>query len=169
MKKRLWIVFACLMILLAIALPAAAKVDRTEFEGVMILNDILDPGEEWLSKDGTKIFLRNYVEEYLLEADDDRFNGKMTFTIGGNLKTSDVPDVFFYGRFWGFMLIQNDGGAWVGTFAGNRSEEGFNYGHSVLHGQGGYEGLMAKVDYARTDTTFPYGPIKMMGFIQELE
>lgn len=169
MKKKLLIVLACLVILFAIAIPVTANVERTEFEGTMFWNGVLDPGQEWLSKDGTKIFLRNYVEEYLLEVDDPRLSGTMIFTAGGNLKVSDIPEVYIYGRFWGNILIENDGGAWAGAYAGNRTQEGFNFGHSVLHGQGGYEGLMAKVEYARTDTTFPYGPVKMMGIIQEQE
>lgn len=167
MKKKLLTLLITLLMLSLVAIPATAKTDWTEIEGLMTRVGLLDEGREWFSKDGTKIFARDVQELYEVEANDNRLSGDLYYTFSGNLKFTGVPPVFFYGHFWGNIVIENEGGTWEGANTGVRTEEGYHYAFSVLHGHGDYEGLVAHIYFAREDTTDPYGPISFEGLIKE--
>ena len=167
MNKKLFTVFVCLMVMVIIAIPVTAKTDWTEFEGMLSFQGGgCDPENEWLSKDFTKVFGRDCHDTYSMVVDDARLEGTLYLTFNFNFKYTGVPPAFFYGPIWGSIVIENEGGTWKGNFNGSRSEEGFNYGFSVLHGTGEYEGMLAHLTFIRENTTDPYGDIMIEGLVK---
>jgi hypothetical protein len=85
--------------------------------------------------------------------DDDRLCGDALVTINCNFQFA-APPVYVYGRMWGTERIENAGGYWEGHWVGERTEQGYSYIKAVLHGHGEYEGLLARVEYARESPFF---------------
>ena len=148
MRKKLLIVLACLVLLTAISFPVTAETKWTAFEGIMTKIADLPGGEEYFSKDFTKIFVRDVSELYIMDVNDPRLDGELTFTFSGMLKITDTP-AFVFGQFSGRVYVENADGYWEGNNFTRRTEQGYNYGFSVLHGHGDYEGMIAHVDFTR--------------------
>jgi hypothetical protein len=165
MKKILFALLACMMVLSIMVTPVSAATIWSEFEGVASKVDNLPGGEEWFSKDFTKLFARDVGELWVVDVDDARLDGELTFIFSANLKVTDEP-VFIYGRMWGRMNLENDEGYWEGLWTGERTEQGDNYGFSVLHGHGDYEGMIAHVYWAREAANGLYAPMTVYGVIK---
>lgn len=163
MKKTLF-VFACVMVLLMMAGTVSAKTNWTEFEGTLTKVADLPGGEEYYSKDFTKIFIRDLSELYIMDVDDPRLDGDLTFTFNGTLNVTDEP-VFVYGQFSGRIFLENEGGYWEGNNFTRRTEEGYNYGFSVLHGHGNYEGMLAHINFTR-EVVCLFCEIDVQGFVK---
>ena len=164
MKKKLFTAFACLVMVSIMVIPAVAETPWTAFEGTLSFVEPLPGGEEWYSKDFTKVYARNIKERYTMDVDDPRLDGVATLTANFSFHITDFP-VFVYGPIWGSVYLENEGGYWEGRVAGERTKEGFNDLSAVLHGHGGYEGMHAKVDFWR-GTTDLYGDFVVKGEVR---
>jgi hypothetical protein len=164
MKKKLWIVLASLMMLAVVVIPVSARTNWTAFDGTLTKVSDLPGGNEWYSKDFTMVFCRNLRERYTMDVDDTRLDGIYDLTFSANFHITDPPAIV-YGPIWGNIHLSNDGGYWVGRIAGSRTEQGYNYLFGVLHGHGGYEGMLAHVYYSR-ETTGLYDVITVRGYIK---
>jgi hypothetical protein len=164
MKKRLFIFVAGLVVLSILAAPVAAGTIRTEYEGVEYFVESISPGREWVSDDGV-YHVRGAQEAYEDVVDDPRLCGELVVTINANFAFADYP-VIVYGPMWGTTRIENENGYWEGSWVGQRTEEGFSYIRCVLHGHGAYEGLQARVEYARESPVFT-DPFAVHGVVME--
>ena len=164
MKKTLFVVVACLMMLSVVVIPVTAQETWTEFVGSSTKLGDLDGGESWFSKDGTKLFARDLRESWTVEMDDTRLGGDLTLTYSGNFHVTDFP-VFIYGPIMGSVLIENADGYWEGRISGERTKEGCNYLFSVMHGHGDYEGMLAHVYFVR-ETPYFFEPMEMHGVVK---
>lgn len=162
MKKIVFAVIACLMMLSSMAAPASAQTPRTAFEGTEYFVTYLAPGDRWITGDGV-LHVRGAEELYLMDVDDPRLNGDFYLTYNANLHLADPP-VFAYGPLSGSFTIVNEGGNWEGHFAGMRTREGFNYFVAELRGYGDYAGMHAHAYFAREETNL-VGPMTVQGFI----
>lgn len=165
MKKILLAVIACLMLISIAVTPVSAKKIKTEFTGTSTYLYPISVERLWYP-DGDRLHVRGLVEYYDFQTTDPRLNGTSTQISNCNFRFSEDPDVQVYGPIWGTTILENDGGYWEGNSTGVRTADGFNYHHEILHGYGGYEGLMAKIYYAR-EITDPYGPMQAYGVILE--
>jgi hypothetical protein len=164
MRKRLFILVAGLIVLSILAAPVAAGTIRTDYEGFEYFVGPVSPGRQWVSEDGV-LHMRGVQQAFQDDVSDPRVSGYVVLTLNGNLQFADPP-VMFYGRMWGTARIDNDGGYWEGSFVGERTEQGFTYGHVVLHGHGAYEGLQARADFVREDPD-PTAPSSIHGVVME--
>lgn len=153
MSKRIFkLSVASLLVLLILVAPIAARTTRTEYAGTENYVGPVAAGRQWVSEDGV-LHIRGGVEAYDDDVDDRRLCGDSLVTVNANFKLADPP-VFVYGRMWGTFRIENDGGYWEGHWVGERTEQGYSYIKAVLHGHGEYEGLLARVEYARESPFF---------------
>jgi len=164
MKKTLLIVVACLMMLSVVVIPVSAQNPWTEFEGRATPVGSLPGGDSWFSKDGTKWFIRDFQESWIVNMDDIRLAGNLTLTYSGNFHFTDLP-VYIYGPFMGSVHIENADGYWEGRISGERTEVGSNYLFSVMHGHGDYEGMLAHVYFVRETPDFA-APMEMHGVVK---
>jgi len=153
-----------LLILFVLAAPAAAMTTRTEYSGTESYVSSITPGRQWFSEDGV-LHIRGGQEAYCDEVSDPRISGDSLVTLNANFHLADPP-VYVYGRMWGTFRIENDGGYWEGPWVGERTEQGFSYIRTVLHGHGGYEGLQARAEYAR-ETPDPTADFSVSGVIMD--
>jgi hypothetical protein len=167
MKKMLLGVFACLMLLSITVSPVSAKKTKTTFTGTSYYQEEISMERFWFP-DGDRVHIRGLVETYWFETDDERLTGLSYQTSNCNFRFSEDPEVQIYGPIWGTTILENDGGYWEGHSQGVRTADGFNYHHEVLHGHGGYEGLMARI-YYMLEITNPFGPMQAYGEILEPE
>lgn len=147
--------FLTMLILLAAALPAQAKVVKTEFTGFAYFHHVIDEGE--LSNPDGNIHVRGWTELYFDDMSDPRMSGFETVVANLNFQSAPPP-VFGTGPMWGTSRIENEGGYWDTTWTGVRDEQGFSYIRVVAHGHGGYEGLKAIYEGSRLspDPTYPW-------------
>lgn len=165
MSKRIFkLSVASLLVLLILVAPIAARTTRTEYVGTENYVGPVAAGRQWVSEDGV-LHIRGGVEAYDDDVDDPRLCGDSLVTVNANFKLADPP-VFVYGRMWGTFRIENDGGYWEGHWVGERTEEGFSYIRTVLHGHGGYEGLLARADYVREDPS-PIAAFSVSGVVMD--
>ena len=165
MKKQLFILVAGLVVLSIVAAPVAAGTIRTEYDGFEYYVDSISPGREWVSDDGV-YHVRGAQEAYEDDVSDPRLCGDTVVTINGNFQFADYP-VIIYGPMWGTARITNGAGYWEGSWVGRRTEsEGFSYIRCVLHGHGDYEGLQARVEYARESPVFT-DPFEILGVVMD--
>jgi hypothetical protein len=162
--KKVLVVFACLTVLAMTVSTVSAQGPWSQFEGTLTKIADLPGGEEYFSKDFTKIFIRDLSELYIMDVDDPRLDGELTFTFNGILNITDEP-VFVYGQFSGSVYLENAGGYWEGNNFTRRTEEGYNYGFSVLHGHGDYEGMLAHVNFTR-EVVCLYCEFEVDGFVK---
>jgi hypothetical protein len=153
------------MMLAVVVLPVYAETPWTAVVGTATWVEPLPGGSERVSKDFTMWFGRNLRERYWVDMNDERLTGTMIHTYSGNLHVADDPEVVVYGPLYGSIYLSNDGGYWEGRTAGLRTEQGYNYAHSVLHGHGDYEGLIAHLYHTR-ETTGLYDVIMVHGFVK---
>ena len=164
-KKILLAIVVCMMLLPMAVAPVAAKTIKTEFTGTSTYQEEISMERYWFP-DGDRVHIRGLVETYWFETTDDRLTGLSHQTSNCNFRFSEDPFVQIYGPIWGTTILENDGGYWEGQSVGKRTVDGFNYHHEILHGHGGYEGLMAKIYYVR-EITDPFGPMQAYGVILE--
>lgn len=164
MKKILLVGFVFLVMLGIGVTPVSANT-KTEFTGTSnFVEQIGDFDRDWYS--GVAYHIRGLLEKYTLVTTDPRLTGDSFQCSNVNFFSTDPP-VYFYGPIWGTDHIENDGGYWTGTFSGKRTKEfGFSYFIEILHGHGGYEGLIARIHFVR-EMTDPYGPIQAYGVVIE--
>ena len=164
MKKQLFILAAGLIVLSILVAPVAAGTIRTEYEGVEYFVEKLSSGREWVSDDGV-YHIRGAQEAYEDVVDDPRLCGDTIVTINANFQFADNP-VIVYGPMWGTSRIDNEDGYWEGSWVGKRTEQGFSYIRAVMKGHGAYEGLQARVDYARESPVFT-DPFAVHGVVMD--
>jgi len=165
MSKRIFrLSVASLVVLLVLVAPAAAEATRTEYGGTEYYVDTVAAGRQWVSEEGV-LHIRGGQEAYHDDVTDARLTGDSLVTLNANFQLVDPP-VFVYGRMWGTFRIENDGGYWEGSWVGERTEQGFSYIRTVLHGHGDYEGLQARAEYAR-ETPDPTAPFSVSGVIKD--
>ena len=153
---------ALLLILFVLVAPAAAMTTQTEYAGTEYYVGPITGGRQWLSEDGV-LHIRGGEEAYRDEVSDPRLSGDSLVTVNANFHLAEPP-VYVYGRMWGTFRIENDGGYWEGHWVGERTEQGSSYIRTVLHGHGGYDGLLARADYVR-ETPNPTAPFIVSGVV----
>jgi hypothetical protein len=166
MNKRLLSLLAVVLTVFSVlAVPVAAQMNRTEYEGMEYFVGPVTPGRQWISEDGV-LHIRGGQEAYRDEVDDPRLCGDTVVTLNANFHLADPP-VFVYGRMWGTFRIENEGGYWEGSWVGERTElQGFSYIRGVLHGHGAYEGLQARAEYVR-ESPDPTASFAVHGMVME--
>ncbi len=114
MRKTTSIV-GILFVLLALAMPAAAKTDRIPFSGQDTFVEQTDPGRVWFSDHGRIMHVRGSVSTYTSTSDSIYFGGDAVIVVNYNLDTSTGN-----GQLWGtsHSTIGDGGfdGTWVGKF-----------------------------------------------------
>ncbi len=164
MKKWTLILLVSSMTVSFLVVPVAAKMIRTEYEGVSTCGPVIG-GRDWISKGGVS-HLRGGSLACTDVVNDERINGDELLTVNYNFKSA-VPPVFIYGPMWGKARISNENGYWEGSWVGERTkEDGYSYIRAVLRGYGDYEGLQARVDYIR-ESPDPAAPYQVYGVIME--
>lgn len=112
---------------------------------VPVLN--VDPGEliriDPIVEDGRHVAgvdcVRDQVWRHEVKVDDPRLSGLMTSTWSWD----DFDAVTDTSTAWGTITIENDAGAWTGSFTGVELPTGRMDTHAWLIGTGAYEGLAA--------------------------
>ena len=107
----------------------------------------VDPGEltriDPIVEDGRRVAgvdcIRNQVWRHEAELSDPRLAGTMTTSWNWD----DFGVAASVGPSWGTIAIENDGGAWTGTFTGVELPDGTMDTHAWLGGSGAYAGLTA--------------------------
>jgi len=163
MKKTLVVLIGLLVIMFGLVGPAAAQTTTTPFTGVHTVGADLDPGYSWLS-DGVFHWRGRAVQSFF-DVSDDRLDGEGFFTLNLNWQMIPLP-AMFTGPAWGEVYIDNDTGSWHGIWQGTRDENGHAYIRVVLHGEGAYEGLQARI-WGERLTPDSTQPVELTGFILE--
>lgn len=153
---------ASLLVFLILVAPVAARTTRTEYAGTENYAGPVAPGRQWVSEDGV-LHIRGGQEAYCDDVSDSRLSGDSLVTLNANFHLAEPP-VYVYGRMWGTFRIENDGGYWEGHWVGKRTQQGSSYIRTVLHGHGGYEGLLARAQYVR-ETPDPTAPFSVSGVV----
>jgi hypothetical protein len=165
MSKRIFnLSVASLLVLVVLAAPVAAGTTRTEYAGTEYYGGPITGGRQWISGDGV-LHIRGGEESYYDDVSDPRLSGDSVVTVNANFQFAEPP-VFVYGQMWGTFRIENDGGYWEGHWVGERTEQGFSYIRTVLHGHGDYDGLLARAEYVREDPN-PSAPFSVSGVIMD--
>lgn len=162
-RKRILVGVMFLLILLVFTTPALANTEKSEFSGTSYLTALLDPGIT-THPDGNE-HVRGLSLQYddVVEAGDPRVGGTDTIVANYNFKPVPLPGGLA-GPMWGTLRVENAGGYWEGTWAGERTEDGFLFVRAVYHGRGGYEGLKAKV-YIERLSPDPAAPATFRGYV----
>jgi len=76
---------------------------------------------------------------------DERLSGARTLDVSVDTRADDSADL------WGRSILTNDGGTWEGFFFGT-VDPGYTTHHvrSLMHGSGGYEGLLLRLEVTGT-------------------
>lgn len=111
MRKTTGIVVA-LFVLLALAMPAAAKTDRIPFSGVDTFIAQTDPGRQWVSDDGI-LHVRGSVSTYTSTSDSVYYAGEAVIVVNYNLDLATGN-----GQLWGTSHLSNGDGGFDGTWVG---------------------------------------------------
>jgi hypothetical protein len=165
MSKRIFkLSVASLVVLVLLVAPVAARTTQTEYGGTEDYVGPVTGGLQWVSEDGV-LHIRSGEESYYDDVSDLRLSGDSLVTVNANFQFAEPP-VYVYGRMWGTFRIENNGGHWEGHWVGKRTEQGFSYIRTVLHGHGGYDGLLARADYVR-ETPDPTAPFSVGGVVIE--
>ncbi|HVF24387.1 MAG TPA: hypothetical protein VNA23_00775 [Anaerolineales bacterium] len=156
------LVFALIVVLLNPS-PAVAKAQRTPFTGTSNLGETLHPGE-WTFLPSGNVLARGIIETYNDVATDPRVTGQETIVSNGNFRPAPSSELGLAGHLWGTFYIENEGGAWDGTFTSEITEGGEYFYRGVAHGSGGYEGLTGHWEAYRNGHS---GPFVLSGWILE--
>ncbi len=128
------------LVAVALALPVGgngavvAQDEAVHFSGTTTDTEIVSPPEVSTSPEGV-MQVRDVVGVQTLTMGDDRFSGTETF-VHSEDHYGDVV-----GPVWGTSRIENDGGAWVGTYRGVMLPDGSATYLATYAGEDGYEGL----------------------------
>ena len=145
--------------------PSAARAaaQRTTFTGTSNFGETLNAGE-WTYLTGGNVLARGIVETYHDVNTDPRVTGTETIVSNANFKPAPSSELGLAGRLWGTFHIENEGGAWDGTFTSEITEGGEYFYRGVAHGSGGYEGLVGIWEAYRNGHS---GPFTLSGSILE--
>jgi len=123
-------------------ISAAAEDGVTFSTGTAHLDYIMDMGTETTGPDGVNRW-RGLTAATVVESSDPRLTGKSTLTWNVNQYGEDLYD----GSEWGTVRLENDGGAWNGTYVGfsmpDDEVEWFVTFIATSEGEGDYEGLVS--------------------------
>ena len=123
-------------------IDAAAQEGITYSTGTSHLDEIVDMGTQVRGADGVNRW-RGLTALTMWEFTDPRLDGVATLT----WNIDQYGDGVFDGPEWGTAEIENDGGAWRGTYTGftylDDEVEWFVVYLTTCAGEGGYEGLVA--------------------------
>ena len=166
MKKKWLITLILSLITLSIlAVPAAAKTIRTEYEGVEDCDPEVLGGRQWVSEDGV-LHIRDGQLACTDVVNDSRISGDVLVVVNLNYQFA-APPVFFYGPMWGKVRIENEGGYWEGSWVGTRDDlNGFSYIQIMVKGYGEYDGFQARATLTR-ESPDPGAPYQILGTIME--
>ena len=156
------LVFVLVAVLLHPA-PAMAKAQKTVFTGTSNFGETLNAGE-WTYLPSGNVLARGIVETYHDVNSDPRVSGTETIVSNANFRPAPSSEIGLAGFLWGTFHIENDGGAWDGTFTSEITEEGEYFYRGVAHGSGGYEGLVGHWEAIRNAHS---GPFTLKGWILE--
>ena len=143
--------------------PAVAGAQRTTFTGTSNFGETLVEGE-WTFLPSGNVRARGIVEVYHDVATDPRVTGEETIVSNGNFRPAPSSELGLAGQLWGTFHIENEGGAWDGTFTSEITEDGEYFYRGVAHGSGGYEGLVGHWEAYRNGH---FGPFALNGWILE--
>ena len=143
--------------------PVMASVQRTAFSGTSNFGETLSTGE-WTYLASGNVLARGIVETYHDFNTDPRVTGTETIVSNASFKPAPSSEIGLEGNLWGTFHIENDGGAWDGTFTSEITEDGEYFYHGVAHGSGGYEGLVGHWEAYRNGHS---GPFTLSGWILE--
>ena len=142
---------------------AMAKAQRTTFTGTSNFGETLNAGE-WTYLPSGNVRARGIVETYQDVNTDPRVTGEETIISNGNFKPAPSSELGLAGRLWGTFHIENEGGAWDGTFTSEITEDGQYSYRGVAHGSGGYEGMVGHWEAYRNGHS---GAFTLSGWILE--
>ena len=162
-QKYLYMLVFVLVAALLPTSPAMAGAQRTPFTGTSNFGETLNAGE-WKFLPNGNILARGIVERYNDVGTDPRVTGQETIVSNGNFKPAPSSELGLAGHLWGTFHIENEGGAWDGTFTSEITEDGEYFYRGVAHGSGGYEGLVGHWEAYRNGHS---GPFTLSGWILE--
>jgi hypothetical protein len=142
---------------------AMAKAHRIPFAGTSNFGETLNAGE-WTYLSSGNVLARDIVETYHDVNSDPRVTGTETIVSNANFKPAHSSALGLAGNLWGTFHIENEGGAWDGTFTSEITEGGEYFYRGVAHGTGGYEGLVGNWEAYRNGHS---GPFTLNGWILE--
>jgi hypothetical protein len=140
-----------------------AKAQKTLFAGTSNFGGTLDAGE-WTYLPNGNVLARGIVEVYHDVNSDARVTGEETIVSNANFKPAPSSELGLAGYLWGTFHIENEGGAWDGTFTSEITEDGEYFYRGVAHGSGSYEGLVGHWEAYRNGHS---GPFTLSGWILE--
>ncbi len=141
-KMKLLSVSLVISVLIAALIPGSvlAQENKTYFSGTECFVEITDPGT-WIPLHDGLFRVIGYHSTQFDDTTDARLNGYDYVTLNA------VGDpVAGNGTFWGTFNVVNEGGSWEGPWVGKQENGAFTI-NGLLHGQDGYEGLVANWSY----------------------
>ncbi|HJR78761.1 MAG TPA: hypothetical protein VJ821_01740 [Anaerolineales bacterium] len=156
------LVFVLVAVLLTPS-PALAGAQRTTFTGTSNFVETLVAGE-WTFLPNGNVLARGIVERYNDVGTDPRVTGEETIVSNGNFRPALSSELGLAGHLWGTFHIENEGGAWDGTFTSEITEDGQYFYRGVAQGSGGYEGLKGHWEAYRNGHS---GQFTLSGWILE--
>ncbi len=141
-KIRLIVVVLMIVALLAALLPGTglAQENRTYFTGKDCPGEITDMGT-WTPLGNGSIHITGLLSWFTETTSDARLTG-----VNYNVVNGIMDPVTASGPTWGTVEVVNAGGSWFGEVVGKEENGGFTL-NGVLHGSGGYDGLVAHWGY----------------------
>ena len=143
-----------------IALSAAEVVKAgpaAYVHGALVEVDCCGDDAETFDPEGNRLTLRGLVATGVVEMDDARLAGSYTLIGNGDeFPQADTPERVEIG--WGELRIENEDGAWSGTFATTYDSAETYETSLVLYemtGEGAYEGLSALLGETGNIRTWP--------------
>lgn len=161
--KYLSMLVLVLVVVLFSTSPAMASAQRTAFTGTSNFGGTLDAGE-WTYLPSGNVLARGIVEVYHDVNSDPRVTGEETIVSNANFKPAPASELGLAGYLWGTFHIENERGAWDGTFTSEITEGGEYFYKGVAHGSGSYDGLTAHFEAYRNGHS---GPFTISGWILE--
>ncbi len=137
-KMRLLLVMLVIVALLTALLPGAglAQDNKTYFTGMECFGEITDMGV-WTPLGNGNIHITGLHSWHIDTTTDVRLTGMDYVVVNGIMNP-----VTESGPAWGTFEVVNAGGSWSGQWVG-REENGAFTINGLLHGSGGYDGLVA--------------------------
>ena len=165
MKNAKYLSVLVFVLVAALFHPSAARAaaQRTTFTGTSNFGETLNAGE-WTYLASGNVLARGIVETYHDVNTDPRVTDTETITSNANFTPAPSFELGLAGRLWGTFHIENEGGAWDGTFTSEITEGGEYFYRGVAHGSGGYEGLVGHWEAYRNGHA---GPFTLNGWILE--
>ena len=138
--------------------PSAAEVveagPAAYVHGVLVEVACCGDEAETYDPDGNRLTLRGMESSGLVEMDDARLAGSYTMIGNGDeFPQADTSERVEIG--WGELRIENEDGAWSGTYATTYDSEKPNETSLILYeltGEGAYEGLSALLGQTQTNS-----------------